>query len=149
VQFAAGDVSATLAFDHALTFAPTPGDWYVSSAMSLAYGTKSGAPWPSGSAVTWDSTFGAGGTMPRFLAALTAVSGLKLRVTSTTAFGTADQGLILLGAAAGLWPYYLDVAAAETSVRFDSAGRIAIATDNRSSAIVLAATVLSAGEFLS
>jgi hypothetical protein len=148
VQFAAGDVSATLAFDHVLAFAPTPGDWYVSSALSLAYGTRTGAPWPPGSTVTWDSTFGPDGTMPRFLAALTVVSGLKVRVTSTAAFSTTDQALILLSAAAGLWPYYLDVTAAETSVRFDASGQIAIATDNRSSSIVLAATVLSAGEFL-
>ena len=149
VQFAAGDVSAALSFDHVLNFAPNPGDWYVSSAMSLAYNTRSGAPWPSGSTVTWDSTFGPNGTMPRFLAALTVASGLKARVTSTAAFSAADQALIRLSAAAGLWPYYLDVAGAETSVRFDASGQIAIATDNRSSApIVLAATILSAGEFL-
>ena len=64
-QFASGDVSADLSFAHALTFAPTPGDWYVSSALALAHATRSGPPWPSGSDVTWNSTFGPDGTMPR------------------------------------------------------------------------------------
>lgn len=146
-QFASGDVSADLSFAHALTFAPTPGDWYVSSALALAYATRSGPPWPGGSDVTWDSTFGPDGTMPRFLAALSVVAEIDARSASTAVFSPADQMLIRSNAALGLWPYYLG--GAGTSVGFDGAGRIAIRiTSEPKRPVAIAAIVLTAGEYL-
>ncbi|MGK9166883.1 hypothetical protein KXR53_11325 [Inquilinus limosus] len=148
-QFASGDVSADLSFAHALTFAPTPGDWYVSSALALAYATRSGLPWPGGSDVTWDSTFGPDGTMPRFLAGLSVVSEIDVRSDSTAAFSTADQALIKSNAALGLWPYYLSGGGTVTSVDFDRAGRIAIRISSEPRRpVAIAATVLTAGEYL-
>ena len=148
-QFAAGDVTAALSFAHALNFAPAPGDWYVPSALSLAYATRSGPPWPGGSAVTWDSTFGPAGTMPRFLAGLTVVSEIGCRSASTAAFSPADQALIRLSAALGLWPHYLSGAGTETGVSFDGSGRISIATTSQPKIpLAIIATVLTAGEYL-
>ncbi|MFE0757105.1 hypothetical protein ACFW16_24310 [Inquilinus sp. NPDC058860] len=146
-QFASGDVSADLSFAHALSFAPRPGDWYVSSALALAYATRSGPPWPGGSDVTWDSTFGPDGTMPRVLAGLSVVAAIDARSASTAVFGPADQALIRSNAALGLWPYYLD--GPGTSVGFDGAGRIAIrTTSGPKQPVAVAATVLTAGEYL-
>lgn len=146
-QFASGDVSADLSFAHALTFAPTPGDWYVASALSLAYATRSGPPWPDGSDVTWDSTFGPDGTMPRFLAGLTVVAQIDARSASTAVFSPADQELIRSNADLGLWPYYLG--GSGTSVGFDGDGRITIRTTSEPKRpVAVAATVLTAGEYL-
>lgn len=146
-QFAAGDVFADLSFTHVLPFAPRPGDWYVSSALALAYATGSGPPWPGGSDVTWDSTFGPDGTMPRFLAGLSVVAGIDARSASTAAFSPVDQALIRSNAALGLWPYYLS--GPGMSVGFDGAGRITIRTTSEpKQPVAIAATVLTAGEYL-
>lgn len=148
-QFASGDVSADLSFAHALSFAPTPGDWYVSSALALAYATGSGPPWPSGSDVTWDSTFGPDGTMPRFLAGLSVVAEIDARSTSTAIFGPADQALIRASVAIGLWPAYLNGTDTKTGVGFDGAGQITIETSSQPKIpVAIAATVLTAGEYL-
>lgn len=149
VQFAAGNVSADLSFSNMLSFSPTPGDWYVSSALSLAYATKTGRPWNSASPINWQTTFGPNGTLPRFPASLLVVAGMHIKLQSTTLFNANDQQLIRKNEAAGLWPYYLGADDAQTSVQFDPKGRITITiTSEANVPIAIAVSVLPAKQFL-
>jgi len=148
-RFASGDVSAKVFFSKALSFSPTPGDWYVSSALSLAYSSHSGLPWNPESPINWQTTFGPNGKMQRFLTALLAVSGMDIQFQSSALFSADDQALILQNAHKGLWPYYLDADKANTDVEFDKAGRIAVTITSRPGVpIIIAGNVLSAGQFL-
>lgn len=144
--FADGHVSATIRFSHCLNFSPTPGDWYVSSALSLAYAVKEGKPWTPGSPVTWQSTFGSGGSLANFLASMIVVSGIKLGYTSTTVFGAADQATIRAGMASGLWPYYL---VGTADLAFDTTGCMTVEmTTTATQPTIIVASVLTAAQYL-
>ncbi|MBN3734111.1 hypothetical protein [Burkholderia sp. Tr-20390] len=148
-QFAAGDVSGQFEFQHVLRLSATPSNWYVSSALSLAHATKSGDPWNPGSAINWQSTFGPQGNMQRFVASLLVVSGLNAEYTSSASFSKADQQSIHASQAKGMWPFYLSGSGISTYIHFNSENQmtVQIASD-RNAPIVLAASVVSAAQFL-
>ncbi|AOJ06893.1 hypothetical protein [Burkholderia mayonis] len=148
-QFAAGNVSGQFEFKHVLSFSPTPSNWYVSSALSLAHATTSGPPWNPGSPINWQSTFGPQGNMQRFVASLLVVSGMNVQYTSSASLSKADQQLIQANQAEGMWPYYLNGAATSTRIRFNNAGQMTVEiTSEQDAPIVLAASVLTAAQFL-
>ncbi|MGY4831992.1 hypothetical protein [Burkholderia pyrrocinia] len=148
-QFAAGDVSGQFEFKHVLLFSPTPANWYVSSALSLAHATTSGSPWKPGSPINWQSTFGPQGNMQHFVAGLLVVSDMDVEYTSSTALSKVDQQLIQDNQTAGMWPYYLNRAATSTQIRFNNAGQMTVGiTSELDAPIVLAASVLTAAQFL-
>lgn len=149
--FAAGDVSGKFAFSNVLTFSPTPSDWYVSSALSLAYAKRHGSPWNPDSSITWESTFGPNGNMQRFVAGLYVVAGLDTQYTSSTKFDDADQQTIQENAADGMWPYYLSSGSsvAVTNIQFDAQGKMKVSLTTRSGQpVVIAALVLPAAQYL-
>ncbi|RKP43888.1 hypothetical protein [Trinickia fusca] len=151
VAFAAGDVSGQFAFANVLPFAPTPSDWYVSSALSLAYAKHSGKPWNPDSPITWDSTFGPSGNMQRFVTSLYVVAGLSAQYVSSTKFSKADQQAIQENAADGMWPYYLGpgAAGATTKIQFDAQGKMKVGlTTGSGQPVVIAALVLPAAQYL-
>ncbi|SEP46213.1 hypothetical protein SAMN04487843_12327 [Methylobacterium sp. ap11] len=148
--FAGGTVRAKVAWDHGLAFAPQPGDWYVSSALSLAYRMPGKAPWNPDAAVTWDTAFGPGGTLERMTAGLLVVSGLAVSASSDAPFDAASQALVRAGAAvAGIWPYHLPASAATTTVAFDAAGCLRLTVAGKpKAAIAVAAIVQDAAGYL-
>jgi hypothetical protein len=149
VLFAAGDVTGQFKFGNALLFAPTPSSWYVSSALSLAYATKTGRPWNPDSPINWQTTFGQSGNMQRFVAGIFIASGLNVQYTSSAKFSKADQHLINESVTQGMWPYYLGTADASTKVQFNAKGQMTVGVTSRSSPpIVIAASVLSASRYL-
>lgn len=64
--YASKGVSLSASFTRLLTFVPSPGPWYDSGAMGLAFSHKSGSPWNPKSSINWESTFGPNGNMQRF-----------------------------------------------------------------------------------
>ncbi|MFC5472504.1 hypothetical protein [Paraherbaspirillum soli] len=148
-KFAAANLSVDISIFKALSFTPTPGDWYVSSVLSLVHSTPSGLPWNPNSPITWQSTFGPDGNLQRFLTSLMVVSDMRVHFHSSAAFSAADQQLIQQNAAAGLWPYYLGAGDASTSVRFDKAGQMtASIISEANTPIAIAANVLTAAQYL-
>jgi hypothetical protein len=148
-RFAAGEVDMSLSFPHLLNFAPSPDDWYVSSALSMAYANPGKRPWDPDSPITWDTAFGPGGTLRHFLTSLLVADELVLTYTSSTPFDAEDQALIQGHLASGLWPYYLNAASGVTTVSFDDDGRLTVTiTGARGHPVALAATVVSAGRYL-
>lgn len=148
-MFAAGHVSGQFGFDNVLAFSTTPSDWYVSSALSLAYATREGRPWNPESPVNWETTFGPGGNMQRFLTGLFVVADLNARYTSSTKFNRMDQLLIQGNSVKGMWPYYLDGANALTRIQFDDRGSLtASVTTPPGQPIVIAALVVPVAQFL-
>lgn len=148
--FASGAVQARVACAHLLTFAPRPGDWYVSSALALAYRTPGAAPWNPASPVTWETAFGPNGSLRRMLAALIIVSGLDASATSTARFDAADQKRITAGAKdEGAWPYYLPSTAATTRAAFDEDGRLDLTIRSKPrTAVALAVLIQDAASYL-
>ncbi|RWA51921.1 hypothetical protein AU476_19840 [Cupriavidus sp. UYMSc13B] len=148
-QFAAGNVSGQFEFQHVLRFSPTPSNWYVSSALSLAHGTTSGRPWNPDSPIDWQSTFGPQGNMQRFVAGLLVVSGMKLQYTSNATLSKDDQQLIQANQTEGMWPYYLTGTATSTHIRFNNLGQMTVEiTSEEDTPIVIAASVLTAAQFV-
>jgi hypothetical protein len=144
-----GAVDMTLSFANLLSFNPTPADWYLSSALSNAYSNPGKAPWDPSSPITWQTTFGPGGALARFVSSLIVVKDLRIQYTSSVEFGAIDQALILASASSGLWPHYLDASNASTEVGFDSTGRMTVRiTSERDQPIGLAASVVSAANYL-
>ncbi|PQV49167.1 hypothetical protein [Paraburkholderia sp. BL21I4N1] len=149
VSFASGNVSGQFKFKNALLFAPTPSDWYVSSALSLAHATKTGHPWDPDSPINWQTTFGPNGNMQSFVGGLYVVSGLNIQFTSSAAFSKADQRAISEAGAQGMWPYYLGMSSAITKVQFVPQGQMTASVISGANVpIVIAASVLSAAQYL-
>ncbi|MBO9711316.1 hypothetical protein [Sphingomonas sp.] len=148
-QFAAAALSMSLSFGHLLNFAPTPSSWYLSTAMATAYNNPGKNPWNPSSPISWNSTFGADGTMPRFVANLIVADQIAVTYTSQAEFDSDDQATIQANADSGLWPYYLDSTTASTSVSFDGDGHMTVSiTTPAGVPIALAGTVLSAPAYL-
>jgi len=148
-SFAKGNVSGQFKFKNALLFAPTPSDWYVPSALSLAHATKTGHPWNPDSPINWQTTFGPNGNMQAFVGGLYVASGLSIQYTSTTAFSKADQRLISEAVTQGMWPYYLGISNAVTKVQFNPQGQMTVTvTSVPNLPVVIAASVLSAKQYL-
>lgn len=149
-SYAAGAVSVSTAFKHLLSFTPIPGDWYVSTAMSLAYRNKTGAPWNPSSPVTWQTTFGEGGMLQQLLSALVVVSGVDIGATSSTSFTPVEQALISAGLSNGLWPHYLTGSGINTKASFNAtSGQMTTKiTSTASTARMLFAVVMPAQQYL-
>ncbi len=146
---AAESLDMTVSFANLLNFAPTPSDWYLSSALANAYSNPGRAPWDPTSSITWDTTFGPGGTLARMTASLIIVDALEISYTSQALYTPERQIAILAHVQGGLWPYYLDHSGATTSISFDASGRLTVTiTTAAGQPVALAAAVLSASAYL-
>lgn len=158
--FAAGTVTMNVTIEHVTTFSPSPGAWYSSAALGLAYSAGQGnRPWNPNSAITWQKTFGAdsapgkgdGGNMQRFAASLVIASGMTINVTSTAVM-TADQvSQTNYNSGAGLWPFYTTGGSGGSSSsatqNADGTMTLTIATP-KDVPTVIGANVLPASQFL-
>lgn len=149
--FASGRVSVQASFDHVLQFTATPGDWYNSSAMSLAYANHDGAPWTSASPINWNNTFGTKGNMQRFASTLIIASGIQVQVTSSAVFSKEDQTAISDNKGAGMWPFYSSnsSSSSNTDVRFTEQGNMIVKFSSLSTTpIVIGVIVEPVAEFV-
>lgn len=150
-QFAASNVTVNASFDNVLVFANTPGAWYYSSAMGLAYANQSGNPWSPGSSINWNNTFGTNGNMQRFGANVIVASGMSVTITSDASYSTLDQQTITSSGSAGFWPFYCGSSGSSSTntATFNENGNLQITTSSiQGVPIVLGVNVLSAGEFV-
>lgn len=150
-QFAASNVTVSATFDNVLVFANTPGAWYYSSAMGLAYANQTGNPWSPGSSINWNNTFGTNGNMQRFGANVIVASGMSVTITSDASYSTLDQQTITSSGSAGFWPFYCGSSGSSSTntATFNENGNLQITTSSiQGVPIVLGVNVLSAGEFV-
>lgn len=150
-KFASSFVTVTAHFDHVMTFLATPGSWYNSSAVGLAFAKQAGNPWNPSSSINWQNTFGSDGNMQRFAANLIVASGMKISVTSSAAYSTSDQTTIKSNSSAGFWPFYAagGGSSSTNTVKFATDETMTIETASVPGIpLVLGCNVLSASEFL-
>ncbi|HYI13561.1 MAG TPA: hypothetical protein VEK57_31255 [Thermoanaerobaculia bacterium] len=152
-QYASSKVDVAISFQHVLTFGANPGAWYNSSAAGLAFSvTDGGPPWVESSPIKWSNTFGApNGNLQRFAASLIIVSGMKVTVTASTTFSTAQQTKIQNNSSGGLWPFYSggSSSSSTTGSSFNDAGNMTTEISTLPDVpIVLGVNVISAAEFL-
>lgn len=150
-KFAASNVTVNASFDHVTQFSAVPGDWYNSSAMSLAYANHDGAPWGDSSSVNWNDTFGGKGNMQRFASALVVASGMKVTVTSDAVFSMEDQTAIQNNSGAGMWPFYSthSSSGSNTDVKFNNQGNMTVTfTSQAGVPIVLGVIVEPVAQFV-
>ncbi|MCF0072984.1 hypothetical protein LZD49_21065 [Dyadobacter sp. CY261] len=150
-QFASSRIQVSASFDHILVYSNTPGAWYYSSAMGLAYANQTGNPWSSQSSINWNNTFGKNGNMQYFSANIIAASGMSITITSDAKYSSVDQQTITSSGSAGFWPFYSGDSGSSSSnrVTFSESGQMTITTNSIPGVpIVLGVNVLSAGEFV-
>jgi hypothetical protein len=126
--FASSRVSVQASFAHVTQFGAVPGDWYNSSAMSLAYSNRDGAPWVSSAPINWNNAFGQKGNMQRFASSLIVASGMLVKVTSNAVFSKEDQSAIHNNSGAGMWPFYStnSSSSSTTDVQFNEQGNMTV-----------------------
>lgn len=150
-QFASSHIKVTASFDNVLVFADTPGLWYYSSAMGLAFANKTGNPWSAQSSINWDNTFGNNGNMQRFAANLIIASGMSVTVTSDASYSSLDQQTITSSGHAGFWPFYSGSSGSSSTntVTFSQSGQMSITTSSiKGVPVVLGVNVLPVGQFV-
>lgn len=151
-RYAGSSVEIEASFDHVLTFAATPGSWYTSSALGLAFANQGTPPWRPSLPINWNSTFSsANGNMARFTGSLIVASGMRIQVVSGAQFSGEDQKTILHHSSAGLWPFYSTNSGlgVTTSSSFTSNGQMTTSIMSMSGVpIVLGCNVLPASQFV-
>ncbi|MGL4961503.1 MAG: hypothetical protein ACRC67_09745 [Inquilinus sp.] len=150
-KFASSAVSLSASFAHVLPFNATPGDWYSSSALGLAYNSPNAAPWNPESPITWDKTFGPQGNMQRFAVNLLIADEMEVMVTSSASYSTLEQTEIKQNSSKGLWPFYSGSSgsSSSTSVSFDASGEMQVKiTSGPNAPVVIGCNVLAASMYL-
>lgn len=104
---ASQDVTVEATFDHVISFTAKPSrEWYSSAALSNAYQTKSNKLWPAGGTVTWDNTFGEGGSLRRGVSSIIVYDGIDMTVTSHASYSKDEQKDINDAGEIGFWPFF-------------------------------------------
>jgi hypothetical protein len=146
-QFASSRIRITATFDNVLTYANTPGQWYNSGAMGLAFANKTGNPWSPQSSINWENTFGTNGNMQRFAANLIIASG----IISDASYSTLDQQTITSSGHAGFWPFYSSGSGSSSTntATFNEQGQMTINMSSiKGVPIILGANVLPVSQFV-
>jgi hypothetical protein len=149
--YASKGVSLSASFSRILTFVPSPGPWYDSGAMGLAFANKTGSPWNSKSSINWENTFGSKGNMQRFAGSTIVVSGMVITAVSTATFSKADQQTITQNHGAGLWPFYSSggSSGSSTSASFSESGAMTtVITSPVNVPLVIGVNVIPVAEYL-
>jgi|GEM_PF-3461222 len=149
--FASGGVEVKASFGACLVWVSTPGSWYSSSLMNVAYGSRESPPWQPAPGPGWEHFFGPAGSLRSLVASVAVADSAQITVTSGAAFGEADRQLILAGAGLGLWPLYAgpDGGAVTTQVSFDESGSMtAEVASVRGRPLVVGANLLAVAVYL-
>lgn len=150
-QFASSRIQLDAKFEHILVLPNTPGAWYYSSAMGLAFANKTGSPWRDKAPINWENTFGKDGNMQYFSANVIVASGMSITITSNAKYSSVDQQTITSSGSSGFWPFYSgDSGSTSTNrVTFNKDNNMTITTSSIPGVpVVLGVNVLSAGEFV-
>jgi hypothetical protein len=150
-MFASSHVTVQATFEHLVRWTSTPGAWYDSSLLGLAYSTRASPPWPTTPSPTWDELFGPSGSLQRLLASLLIIDGLQATVTSSATYEAAAQQAITDHAAAGLWPFYLKTSgtAVTNTVSFNATGTMTIVISAQPNhPLILGGDVLGIAQYL-
>jgi hypothetical protein len=150
-QFASSRIRITATFENVLTYANTPGQWYNSGAMGLAFANKTGNPWSPQSSINWENTFGTNGNMQRFAANLIIASGMNVTVISDASYSTLDQQTITSSGHAGFWPFYSSGSGSSSTntATFNEQGQMTISMSSiKGVPIILGANVLPVSQFV-
>ncbi|HEU4326469.1 MAG TPA: hypothetical protein VFS21_25230 [Roseiflexaceae bacterium] len=150
-KFASSGVTLNASFGNVLQFAATPGDWYSSAALGMAFNNPNESPWVTGNPITWDTTFGSNGNMQRFLTNLVVVQDMNVTVTSQATWSASEQQTIQNNQQYGFWPFYSSSSNSGTStnVGFNSSGNMTVQiTSKPGVAVAVGCTVLPASVYL-
>jgi hypothetical protein len=150
LKFARSKVTVDALFRHTVWIS-TPGPWYSSFMLNLAFSMNSSPPWPQPGSPTWDEIFGAHGSMQRLIGALLVADSLNVTVRSDAVYSDLDQQAIIENASHGLWPFFVpdEDSLANNVVRFDGAGTMrAEVTSAGGMPIVIGANVLGIPHYL-
>ncbi|OJA92161.1 hypothetical protein BGV50_25295 [Burkholderia ubonensis] len=150
-KFASSGVSLDATFQNVLPFNATPGDWYSSAALGLAFNSPGSAPWNPSSPINWEKTFGPSGNMQRFASSLLIANKMDITVRSEATYSESEQTEIRNNKHSGLWPFYSSSSSSgsSTSASFDASGRMTVKiTSDANVPVVIGCIVLSAGVYL-
>lgn len=150
-KFAASGVSVDASFGNVLTFSATPGNWYSSAALGLAFNYQTGGPWNPASFINWQTTFGPSGNLQRFATSLIVVNRMNVTVKSYATYSAQEQSEINANKREGLWPFYTNDSSGGSSTKtgFDEENRLTISIHSDPDVpIVIGCTVLPAAEYL-
>lgn len=150
-KFASSGVALQASFNNVLIFAPTPGAWYTSSALGLAFNNPGKAPWDPAKPINWTNTFGPTGNMQRFMANIVVVSGMTILVNSSATYSSVEQTEIRNNSSNGMWPFYSSGSSggSSTNVSFGASGNMIVKiTSKPGIPVVIGGTVLSAAQYL-
>lgn len=150
-KFAASGVSVDASFGNVLLFSATPGNWYSSAALGLAFHYQTGGPWNPSSFINWQSTFGPRGNLQRFTTSLIVVNRMNVTVKSYATYSALEQNEINANKKEGLWPFYTNESASGsyTKTAFDEENRLTISIHSDPDVpIVIGCTILPAAQYL-
>jgi hypothetical protein len=140
-------ITVDVEYDHVITFGNTPGLWYSSGAMGIAYATDDNTVWVAGATPNWNSTFGPSGNMQRMIGSLVVVDGVSITMHSDASYSSDEQEKIHANAGAGFWPFFVSKASGgfESHVTFTDHGQMDVsATSPKGNPAVIGANVLQA-----
>ncbi|MFJ1705519.1 hypothetical protein [Kitasatospora sp. NPDC088346] len=150
-QFASSSFRVEASFEHLLLFQTNAGAWYESAALGLAYHNQGDPPWRTGSAITWENTFGIQGNMQRFAINLLVADTMNIVVKANTTYSELQQQTIIENKKNGLWPFYTSSSTSgmESKVEFDDTGAIMITTTSAPTVpVVIGVNVLPISSFV-
>jgi len=149
-EFAASEVKIEARFRSVMVWVSTPGDWYNSSLLNLAYSDAGSPPWRADAWPDWQEAFGERGRMPRLIGSLVIVDGIDATIWSDGRYDEPDQKAIVENSVAGLWPFHCPSGAAgRNEVRFDAGVGMMIRTVTEpGNPAVLGANVLGIARYL-
>lgn len=101
-KFLESVIAVTVQFEHFAVIPVTPGAWYNSGLLHLAFASPSAPPWKGNT--NWNDFFGANGTLNYALGSVVAVDGISLTLTSDADFTSEEQAIIT--SQLGYWPMY-------------------------------------------
>ena len=142
-------ITAEVQYDHVITFGNTPGGWYSSGAMGVAYGTEDNTVWVPGDTPNWNSTFGPTGNMQRMIGSLIVVDGISITMHSDASYSSDQQEQIHAKAEVGFWPFFSAESSGgyESHVTFSEDGQMDIAASSpKGNPVVIGANVLLASD---
>lgn len=112
-KFAASKVTVSVQFDHFATITVTPGQWYNSALLHLAWASQSTPPWND--SANWQTYFGPNGSLTHAVGSMIAADGITVTLTSDADFTVPEQAIIKGLANMGDWPVYCPISSAVLS----------------------------------
>jgi len=149
-KFATSRVVVDTTFAGATVWPSTPGAWYDSALLHLAFSSPATPPWLPKAHPNWTEAFGPEGSLRYLIPSFSVVDGIQATITSSAAYTRTEQKTIRDQAAAGLWPFYApNSTAVSNTMSFGAVSGMTIkTTSQRGNPLVLGANVLGVAQYL-